>query len=59
MLICLCNALKDSQFRCARQEGACSVAQMFKSLGCQPQCGKCVPYLREALVENNSAQAAF
>jgi bacterioferritin-associated ferredoxin len=34
--------------RCA-EASAGSVAQVYKSLGCSPQCGKCVPLVRDLL----------
>jgi bacterioferritin-associated ferredoxin len=48
MYICLCNALTDRDLR-VHSEGACSVAMVYRSLGCEPQCGKCVPYVRQML----------
>lgn len=48
MYVCLCNRLTDRDVRdCA--EGGCSVAMVYRSLGCEPQCGKCVPFVRQML----------
>jgi bacterioferritin-associated ferredoxin len=58
MFICLCNALKDSQMCGAIADGAQCVSEVYKSLGCQPKCGKCVPYVREQLSQfSASAQS--
>ncbi|HWB49002.1 MAG TPA: (2Fe-2S)-binding protein [Stellaceae bacterium] len=54
MYICLCNGLTDRDVR-ARCEGECSVAMVYRSLGCEPQCGKCVPFVRQMLRERTSA----
>jgi bacterioferritin-associated ferredoxin len=50
MYICLCNALTDRDVRAKSGEG-CSVSMVYRSLGCEPQCGKCVPFVRQMLRE--------
>ena len=49
MYFCLCNALKEKDVGCAIAEGARCVSDVYKAFGCQPQCGKCVPELRQQL----------
>jgi len=51
MYICLCNALTDRDVRAHSADGNCSVAMVYRSLGCEPQCGKCVPFVRQMLRE--------
>jgi bacterioferritin-associated ferredoxin len=58
MVICLCNCLKSSEIACARDSGGCSVSQIFKRLGCEPQCGKCVPYIRDSLRASDTQSTA-
>jgi bacterioferritin-associated ferredoxin len=48
MFVCLCNGLTDRDVRDSAEAG-CSVAMVYRSLGCQPQCGKCVPFVRDML----------
>jgi bacterioferritin-associated ferredoxin len=52
MYVCLCNAITDRDFRAhaahAECEG-CSVSAVYRSLGKKPQCGKCVPFVRQLL----------
>jgi bacterioferritin-associated ferredoxin len=48
MYICLCNALTDRDVR-ACCDGSNSVSMVYRSLGCEPQCGKCVPLVRQML----------
>jgi bacterioferritin-associated ferredoxin len=50
MYICLCNQLKDSHVSAAASEAA-SVCEIFARLGCKPECGQCVPYIKECLGE--------
>lgn len=43
MIVCSCNVLSDQQIAgCLRaQGGQCRVRDVYESLGCQPQCGRC------------------
>ena len=50
MYICLCNSLKEKEMRKAVDDGACCISQLYKALGCKPECGKCVGYVRENLL---------
>jgi bacterioferritin-associated ferredoxin len=47
--ICLCNGFTDGQVRRSTETGSASVSQVYKALGCQPKCGKCVPVVRDML----------
>jgi bacterioferritin-associated ferredoxin len=47
--ICLCNGFTDRQVRRSTEDGSVSVSQVYKALGCQPKCGKCVPIVRDML----------
>lgn len=49
MYFCLCNCLKDKDMTAAIEGGAQCVSDVYKHNGCTPQCGKCVPYVRELL----------
>ena len=54
MYVCLCNGLTDRDVRNTADDG-CSVAMVYRALGCEPQCGKCVPYVRQMVREARSA----
>jgi bacterioferritin-associated ferredoxin len=49
MYVCLCNGFTARQVRgiAAKAEG--SAARAYLALGVRPQCGKCVPMVREIL----------
>jgi len=62
MYVCLCNALTDRDFSPHMAGGTSSVSMVYRACGCQPQCGKCVPFVRQMLrqaaeVEGKSAGA--
>ncbi len=57
MYVCLCNALTDRDVRPHAAAGDVSVSMVYQACGCRPQCGKCVPYVRQMLREGGDAAA--
>lgn len=57
MLICLCNALSDRDVNCASEQANGSVSAVFKNLGCRPNCGQCVPYIRDHITADIRQQS--
>lgn len=55
MFVCICNALKEKEMTGAIQGGASCALDVYKSLGCQPVCGRCVPYVEQELLGNHQA----
>ena len=53
MYVCLCNGLTDRDLHPHTAAGDCSVSMVYRACGCQPQCGKCVPLVRQMLREEN------
>jgi bacterioferritin-associated ferredoxin len=49
MYVCLCNGLTDGQVRRIAKAAGGSAAGVHRSLGVRPQCGKCLPMMREIL----------
>ena len=58
MYVCLCNALSDRDLLPHTAAGTSSVAMVYRACGCQPQCGKCVPYVRQMLRDGAAAAVA-
>ncbi|MDX2074564.1 MAG: (2Fe-2S)-binding protein [Alphaproteobacteria bacterium] len=58
MIICVCNAIRDKQLEGILAEGASSVCEAFRKMGCQPVCGKCVPEMRDAIQSRYALCAA-
>ena len=54
MYVCLCNNLKDKDIQSAIDGGAKSAKDVYQKLGCQPECCKCVPYVKQSIPTNNS-----
>ena len=54
MIVCVCNAIREDELRAAARQGAPCPRAAFKSLGCQPQCGTCLPCAREVIDDERS-----
>lgn len=54
MYVCMCNGLTDRDIRRASDQGHCTVASAYCSLGAEVNCGRCVPMARELI--NKQAQ---
>ncbi len=49
MYVCTCNDLTERAVADAARSGAAAVSQIYAALDCAPQCGKCLPRIREIL----------
>jgi bacterioferritin-associated ferredoxin len=49
MYVCLCNGLTDRDIRRAGDQGHCTVAAAYCSLGAEVNCGRCVPMARSLI----------
>jgi bacterioferritin-associated ferredoxin len=58
MYICLCNGITDRDVHRVAAGGDGTVAQIYRGLGCTPQCGKCVPVVREMVAQLPGQSAA-
>ncbi len=47
--VCTCNALTEQAVADAARSGAAAVSRVYAALDCAPQCGKCLPRIREIL----------
>jgi bacterioferritin-associated ferredoxin len=50
MYVCLCNSLTDRQLRAAATAGDTAVC-VYRKLGTQPKCGRCLPTAESILLE--------
>jgi len=51
MYVCSCNAITDRQIRAAAKEAGGSPTRCYLCLGFRPQCGKCLPRVKQILAE--------
>jgi bacterioferritin-associated ferredoxin len=63
MYVCICHGFTEKKVKQALSSGARTAAGVFNGLGCRPQCGKCVPYVRQMVSEHacndSCSQACF
>ena len=57
MIVCLCRCLSDRRLEQAIAAGASTVGEVFKAEGCVPQCGSCVPVVRDLIAAAREALA--
>lgn len=55
MVVCVCNAIRESQVRDAARSGSMTACQAYRTLGRQPKCGQCVPFARAIIDEERAA----
>ena len=58
MYVCNCNGLTKRQVRQAIENQPGDVMAVYRYHECQPQCGRCVPEIREMLDEAREPEAA-
>ncbi|WP_163958494.1 (2Fe-2S)-binding protein [Sphingomonas insulae] len=56
MVVCVCNAIRESQVRAAARSGCMTACQAYRSLGCQAKCGQCTVVAR-AIIDTELAAA--
>lgn len=49
MVVCVCNAIREGEVRCAARDGARSPGKAYATLGKRLKCGQCVPYCRDII----------
>ena len=49
MYICICNAIRETDFRNAALGAGCDAAGVYARLGKRPQCGQCLDDAEEFL----------
>ena len=58
MYICICNGITDKDIKDAAAGGVATAAGVYRAHECAPQCGKCVPYIKE-IIGAEGAGAGF
>ena len=56
MYVCICNAITDKDIREAEACGAVHHGEVFQHCGTAPQCGRCIPAIRDQLSDSASVK---
>ncbi|HEX2764655.1 MAG TPA: (2Fe-2S)-binding protein [Allosphingosinicella sp.] len=49
MIVCVCNAIRESEVREAARNGAACPSSAYRAVGRTPRCGQCFPFARELI----------
>ena len=49
MIVCICNAIRESEVRQAAREGASCPTSAYRLQGRKPRCGQCFAFAREII----------
>ncbi len=55
MLVCVCNAIREKDFREAVRNGAESPCSAYARFGHRPKCGQCVPFAKTIIASERTA----
>jgi bacterioferritin-associated ferredoxin len=54
MYVCICNGLNERRIRQAVDNGARTAREVYRALGCEPQCGQCAMEIQTILHKGRS-----
>jgi bacterioferritin-associated ferredoxin len=49
MIVCICNAIRETEVREAARNGAACANSAYRQLGRKARCGQCIPFAREII----------
>jgi bacterioferritin-associated ferredoxin len=49
MVVCVCNAIRETAVRGAAREGSRTPRCAYKKLGAQIRCGQCLPFAKSII----------
>ena len=55
MIVCVCNAIRETQVRQAARDGASCPTAAYRCYGAKPRCGQCISFAREIIATERSA----
>ncbi len=55
MVVCVCNAIRETDVRAAARGGCQDPQSAYASLGRRPRCGQCFPFAREIIAAERAA----
>lgn len=55
MIVCVCNAIRETEVRQAAREGASCPTSAYRCYGRKPRCGQCFTFAREIIDAERAA----
>jgi len=54
MIICLCNNISEKEIEDAIERGSTKATDVYDALGCKPQCGSCMDFIKDKILVNSN-----
>ncbi len=54
MIVCVCNAIRETQVRQAARDGASCPTTAYRCYGARPRCGQCLAFARDIIAAERS-----
>ena len=54
MFVCICNSYKEAEIRAAARAGMKCPREIYRTLGGEPQCGRCLEFAEAVIAEAHS-----
>jgi len=55
MYVCICNAIREKDLRCAARRMCGDAEALYDALGCKPQCGQCLEDAMDIIADEVTA----
>jgi bacterioferritin-associated ferredoxin len=55
MIVCVCNAIRESDVRQAARDGASCPSSAYGRFGAKPRCGQCFPFARQVIAAERAS----
>jgi len=54
MYVCICNAIRETDLRCAARTSRCDVEGLYARMGKRPQCAQCLEDAEDIVAEERA-----
>jgi bacterioferritin-associated ferredoxin len=55
MIVCVCNAIRETQVRQATRNGASCPTSAYRCYGAKPRCGQCFTFAKDIIAAERAA----
>ena len=55
MIVCSCNAIRESEVRAAARRGCPCADSAYRALGCEFECGSCRDHIEDVVADERAA----
>jgi bacterioferritin-associated ferredoxin len=55
MIVCICNAIRETEVRQAARDGASCPTSAYRCMGKKPRCGQCFSFARQIITSERAS----